>query len=380
MTECKDSEQGLGKRIDDESAHDAHDAPTLTSTPNSDVPVFTVPNEEGYFPTGFADKTLVSCDSVRLHQTHPRYARREQDNINFPLLAEGELSFSDPSPGTPSEVVLIGRCDDTIFYLTRYDATVRISRNVFTLLLPRDCLRVRLPDDVSEDVSTRTEALLTERTRFSDRFRVGEMSGDVPEGRVAQSVYAFSTWMAEGIVSNSEKMSRGIETFVETKRGEIDQEQRQQDHEKGVGPNTRKAAAVMRKTAEITNSAVGGATEALTKTVGESLGVAYRNVRERRLKAFVATTVAAFLEVHGALSEGYEIMLAATTNQTTGYVEDRYGREAGDLFRDTVGTIFDFDGAVLSVRRVLDVREVITVAADAARATGTDALKGGKSS
>jgi len=62
--------------------------------------------------------------------------------VKFPLLAKGRFALLDPSPGTPSDVALIGNCGDTIFYVMNDDATIKVSRNAYNLLLPKDCIRI----------------------------------------------------------------------------------------------------------------------------------------------------------------------------------------------------------------------------------------------
>jgi len=357
-----------------EAGYDTHATPTLSQTPIDAVPVYTIPNESGYFPTAFLNHELVSTGTpVHLYQIHPKYARQQHtssEEITFPMIAEGTLTLSDPAPGTPSTIALIGRCENTIFNVRTSDATVKVSSNAYNLLLPQDCIRVQLPDDTADDVLLRIEGLLASRTKFSDRsaLSVGKARDLVPKGRVSQSVYKMSVLLAGGIVSVSESGSRRIATYGETKRGSITETE-----EVAVSGAALGAASTVKKVAKVTNRVVGKIGSVLSKSIGGALAttisVSDKDGRtKRRGKRYLTASAIAFSEVADAVGEGYDRLSSATKDEATAFVAAKYGDDAGDFCRQTVGAAVNFGEAALAVRRVLDVKTVIKESAKVAAA------------
>lgn len=336
----------------------SHKTPTLSSVPNDTIPVYKVPNESGYFPTGNKDKVLVSFGAVQLYQIHPKYARRTHE-VDFPLLAEGAFSLSDPAPGTPSEVAIVADCDGITFFVLKDDATIKVSKRVFTILLPEDCIRIQFPDDTADDALNLFEALLAARTKFKERFIPGENSELVPKGRMAQPMYNFSVWLANGIVTVSEKGSDRIESYSKEKQAKITETK-----DVNISEITVKAALTAKKAAKTTNKVVGKISDKVSKTIGGAFATTLQ-VREgdskgkRRGKRYVVASALAFSEVAGALEEGYDKLIGTTKDEATAFVAAKYGFEASQLVRHTVGTAVHFGKAALIARRVLNVKEVL---------------------
>jgi len=364
----------------------AHETPNLSQIPIDAVPVYIIPKENGYFPTGYVNNELVSTagsSPVQLYQIHPSYARHDgngstEGEVNFPLIAEGNLVLLDPSPGTPSDVALIGNCGDTVFYVMNDDATVKVSRNTYNLLLPKDCIRIQFAEDVADELLLHVEGLLAARTKFVDKSTEsgttaggGERGADrhlVPKGRVSQSVYSLSVLMASGIVSVSKKGSEKIRAYGESKRSGVTETK-----ETEIGAGALATASAARKAAGATNKIVGKIGTRISKSIGGALATTIHvtendSKTKRRGKRYLTASALAFSEVSDAVGEGYDELSVATKNEAAEFIAAKYGREAGDFCRQTVGAAVNFGKAALTVRRILDLKCVIKEGAKVAAA------------
>jgi len=257
------------------------------------------------------------------------------------------------------------------------DATIKVSQRAFNLLLPEDCIRVQISDDISDDKLLHIEGLFAARTKFSDKSTVdntiaptgiGENRDLVPKGRVSQSMYTMSVLMASGIVSISDKGSKKIENFGEKKRSNITEMK-----EAKVSATTLSAASTAKSAAKGANKFVGMISTKLSKSIGGALASKI-NVNEkdskntRRGKRYLKASSLAFSEVADAVGEGYDTLSSVTKDEATAFVAAKYGREAGELCRQTVGAAVHFGKAVLTARRILDVKSVIKESAKVAAA------------
>lgn len=200
-----------------------HGQLTLNTTQDN-IPVLTISNEKGFFPTSSASAAVYakanananSCyetptplhslitnaklyQIVATSQDKNEYRRKAKitqdmkhknggiptgtdnnDNTNntdrdLPLLGEGTFTLYDPVDGTPEEVVFIANCGNIQFYLMKDDVTIKISSSEYVFMMPNDCLILSFNDDNENTKLTSTQrnlpsikALLAARTKFHD--------------------------------------------------------------------------------------------------------------------------------------------------------------------------------------------------------------------
>ena len=85
-------------------------------------------------------------------------------------------------------------------------------------------------------------------------------------------------------------------------------------------------------------------------------------------KKVVLTSALAMSEIVDGASEGLDILSNAAKKESIAYISDKYGKDAGELARNTFGATYYFGKATLSARRVLDVKKML-------EASATEAVK-----
>ena len=328
---------------------------TLASTIGQ-VPVFTIPGEEGYFPTGRKDEYLVRCETTRIYQFVPIGGTIDTTSGN--LLAEGPLTLRDPSPGTPEEVVLIGECEGIIFYLKKDDATVKLSNDDFVLFLPDECIGINLGSKEKEEIKLHVEGLLAYRTTFSeDLKKEDEFAG--ASDKHFQTMVLMSQWLAEQIVKGSEYGASKIEKFGKHKRSKI-----KETKEVKISSTTMKTAKVTKKVAKGTNKVVTKVSDSITGVMGSAISNAVTpkstdSKTKEKGRALLLATTKSVCEVLDGIGEGCSKLSTSMKKEGTAYVEAKYGKEAGELARNTAGATIHFTKAVLVTRRVINPKWVL---------------------
>merc|ERR1712038_2056706 len=321
-----------------------------------EVPVFTIPGEEGYFPTGTKDEYLVRCASTKIYQFVP--IGGTIDTKSGKLLAEGPLTLRDPSPGTPEEVVLIGECEGIIFYLKKDDATVKLSNDDFVLFLPDECIGVNLGSKEEEIVKLHVEGLLAYRTTFCEDLKKEDEFADASDKQF-QTMVLMSQWLAEQIVRGSEYSAKKIEKYGEHKRSQITETK-----EVKVSSTTMKAAKVTKKVAKGTNKVVNKVSDSISGVIGSAISNAVTpkstdSKRKEKGRSLLLATTKSVVEVLDGISEGCSNLSASMKQESTAYVEAKYGKEAGELARHTAGATINFGEAVLVTQRVINPKSVL---------------------
>jgi len=152
------------------------------------------------------------------------------------------------------------------------------------------------------------EGLLAARTKFVDKsidsteaappsVGIGANRDLVPKGRLSQSVYSLSVFMARGIVAVSDKGSKHIEAYGETKRASITETK-----ETKINTTTLNAASTAKKVAKFTNKVVGKISVKLSKSIGGALATTIHitdkdSKTKRRGKRYLTASALVFYEV-----------------------------------------------------------------------------------
>ena len=354
MTEKKEEEDNKERMTDRTPSIRAPPEQPIASTIGQ-VPVYTIPGEEGYFPTGRKDEYLVrSSTSTRIYHFDP--VGGSIDTASGKLMAEGPLTLRDPSPGIPEEVVLIGECGEILFYLRKDDATVKLSNDDFIFFLPDDeCIGINLNSKENEKVKLHVEGLLAYRTMFSEDLKKEEEFAD----KKTSTMVLMSQWLADKIVKSSEYGAEKIEWYGKHKRSQITETK-----EKKISSSTMKTAKVTKKVAKNTNKVVTKVSDSISGVIGSAISnavtpkVTDSKTKERGRSLLYATTTSV-CEVLNGISEGTGILGTSMKQESTAYVEAKYGTEAGELARHTAGATVHFTKAVLVSRRIISPKSIM---------------------
>ena len=358
----------LGKAFS--GGYPSHDTPVHSpgdhSSASSLVPShYAIPNERGYFPapsSSSSSSELVAVSPCTLYQIHPRYGG---EKLERPV-ASGPLSLREPDAGTDASVVLIGICDGIAFYITSDDATARTSDTEMLLMLPRDCLVLDLAGAGHTDV-LRVEGLLAARTKFHDQ-REGQKSTRYPEAlpddAVSRAMFRTSQAMARMLVSGSRMASKSIDKYGEKKKEAIKMEDRK---EMKVGSTSIKASKVTRTVSKKTHTAAvlvsDKISDVMAKKLVEAVTVKKGDTEsQRKARTLLLASTLAYGEISSGAAEGYETMVRAAKDQAVAFVATKYGKDAGQLARNTAGATANFGRAALTARRIVDVKKVAKVA------------------
>jgi len=364
------------------SGYDCHVSPVLDD--GGAVTVFRIPSEEGYFPTGYcAAPPLVCLKSATLYQTHPRFVSKgatvsaemvtDSDGGLMKEIACGEFVVRDPSPGTATEVSLVGSCDGISFYLTSDDEAVRLSENEFVLMLPNDCVLVDLSSkNALPDVILHLEGLLAARTNFRDasgETKLGEPELDravlVPDDRLSRAIFKTSKWVGKAAEKAGKAGSRQIDRYGEKKVASI-----QNTEEKKIGKNTLRLAKGTKFVAKKTNLVADTVSDKVSGAAGKAVAKhiksknANSNQKEeskkaKKAKQILLTTILAYGEISDGVGEGYNHMSRAAKGQANTFIAKKYGQDAAQLARHTAGATANFGRAALTGRRIINVKNIV---------------------
>lgn len=351
----------------------SHGTPVLYHTPIDSVPVYTIQNEQGFFPTGSSQESLISNLNVKLYQMHPNCSSTSLPNnleSSESILAEGILKLSDPAPGIPSEVVLIGECDGILFYIMKDDVVLKLSSRIYTLLLPEDCISISLPEDASDEAVLYMEGIFAARAKFVDKS--DQISADtegntlqednedlVPDDKISKSMYKFSLIMAKQIDKASQAGANYITKYGEQKRSNVTE-----STEMKVSSTSLYATRILKKAGKITHKTVDKVGNSVTNTIGGKMAkflvIKESDGKIKRInKRFWMTSGLVFSNISNSAAEGYLLLLSATRDEAVEYVTAKYGHDASELARQTFGATIHFGKAALSARRILNVKEIM---------------------
>jgi hypothetical protein len=348
-----------------------HATPVLKTT-EDDVPVMAIPDEKGYFPVASLEsRTLSLGPNTKIHQLLKKsheYRRRSTQHTEGTLLCCGTMLISDPVDGTPDAVMIVGTCDETCFYVTNDDATVKVSPTEFVVLLPEDCLSINFDSEfTSDDEILLFEGTLAARTKFHDDSEgVAEATmrrSLVPDGKMSQSVYTSAVWMADQLVTASHHGSQYISSMGERQRQSTERAEKPIK----VSAAARNSAKAIRGVAKASYKIVSAVTDTVSNVVGGAIAKTLVPPPDRdgkpgksdsALKSSLLTATLAFSEVSEGVDLGYEKMVRSAKDEATSFVAHKYGHEAAELARHTTGATANFGRAALTARRIISVKTI----------------------
>lgn len=304
---------------------------------------YSIPNEKGYFPAGSISDPLVSIENATLYQMHPCHHRDEEKRNDYEPLASGTLTLQDPSAGTADEVALVGRCNDTLFYIMNEDATMKTSEYEFILLFPEFCTVMDLAGCSSNADILQVESLLAARTKFHDESQQSSTKettlypANLPDDMCSRALFRASTKVARLAVSAGEYGSSKIDAYGEKKKESI-----VQSKEVKVGKASVMIASGVRtvseKTYNLTEKVSGKISDVLGGKVGRAVAKKESDTAiKRKARSLLLASSICFAEVGSGASESYEVMVKSAQSQATSFVAKKYGKEAAELARHTAG-------------------------------------------
>lgn len=72
------------------------------------------------------------------------------------------------------------------------------------------------------------------------------------------------------------------------------------------------------------------------------------------------SSLLSYNELSDSLAEGYMLVLGSTKEQSQGYVEKKYGKNAKQVVGDSTAAVINVGHAALVTRRVISVKKVLT--------------------
>jgi hypothetical protein len=388
-----------------------HEPPILSQTLDH-VPVYTVPSENGYFPTGYKDEILVACPSCQFYQLQ-NIENQSSESAELPtLLSQGILSLRDPAPGTPDEVVLIGECDGVIFYVTEEDITLTLSQTELTLIcVPSlDCLYISLPAATEEHILLHIQGLFVARTNMYDAGKIlheeqiqlirrdsctlrdtanltemnahkGSYDDMIPNDKIQQAIYQSSVWIAKQILLLSEAGAKHVEDHggrlrysmqpsldsitsdAETFLTEEGYEIHYGDYNMNIHPKAVQRASYIRAFSKNIYNLAEQVSDSVSGIVGGIIGSAIAEKPSdgktvRYARQLLHTSVLSYGEIWEGVDKSVDVLTRATKREATACVAARYGDDAAHLCRHTLGATVNFCKTYLTVRRVLNVKRV----------------------
>jgi hypothetical protein len=348
---------------------------------------YTIPNESGYFPAGSEDPSalLISVDHVTLFQIIPNDTVGKEGGVNADNnddgpLASGTLTLRDPDAGTADDVVLVGQCGDVLFYIMADDATKKVSKFEFVLLLPKDCIIIDMTECGQENV-LRVEALLAARTKFYDATLEGVVEptnlstssggiiypAELPNDNVSKSMFWAASQVSQMVVVAGKLGASKIDTYGEKRKGEIKDEEKTNVQ---VGDAAIGAAKATRRGSEMVLNVTKSVTGAMSDILGGGIGRAAAikdddSALKKKARALLLASTISYGEISNGASECYELVVKSAKSQTTAFVAEKYGASAAELCRHTTGAVANFGSAALTARRVVNPKKIVKSAAKA---------------
>jgi len=353
-------------------------------SPSSSSPAhYRIPDEPGYFPAGSDDAGAIGIEIEKatlyprgptLYRIHPPSTETKDDGDNGDKsgkdddkgddpLASGTLTLRDPDAGTADDVVLVGRCDETLFYVMGDDAVTKVSATEFLLMLPEDCILMDLTGCADEEI-LKVEGLFAARTKFHDETAstadsTKEYPDELPDDAVSKALFRASVKVAQLTVSMGEMGASKIEAYGEKKKESVTETK---DVKVGktsiaIAKGTRAAAE---KTHEVAETISGKISDVLGGKVGRAAAMKEgEGSTKKKARSLLMASTIAYGEVGRGASEGYELMVQSAQQQATSFVAKKYGMEAAELVRHTAGAAANFGRAALTARRVVNVKKVV---------------------
>jgi len=407
-----------------------HGTPILSET-GDHVPVYTVQNENGFFPTGNKDVVLLAdcpLHNCQIYQL-PNVATITPDaqTVTPPptLLAQGSLLLRDPAPGTPKEVALVGECNGLVFYVTHDDVTLTLTpTEVVLICIPSmDCLYISLSAETEERCLTQVKDLFSTRTNMyhddggrttivdkqieSIRRRIGNTSlrhvditnkneeddddddiqHIVSDDNLHQSIFQSSKWIKKQIVHLSEIGARQVEghgdrlrTSLRQSSSNLSSSNSNVANDKGttsdstsvmeenknhlnIHPVAVQSASHIRDFSKTVCKAAEHVSDSLSTFVGGAIASTIvekpkDSENTRVARQLLRTSVIAYGEISDGVGEGFDILSRATKREATACVAVKYGDDAAELTRHTLGATNNFVKTALTCRRILNVKKV----------------------
>jgi len=396
-----------------------HETPILSKTGNQ-VPVYILPNEDGFFPTG--DKTVVllgpiepKCHIYQLPNVSLS-ANEQGESMAWTLLSKGSLELRNPAPGSPKEVALVGECDGLVFYIMQDDVTLTLSpRELVLICVPSmDCLYISLASETSEKILVQMQSIFSSRTNLyrgeggttvvdrhiesirrslnnstvrpetmaKNKYQDGKEEDDdlkhvIPEDNVHQSIYQSSKWIKKQIVHLSEMGARQVEGHGDRLRSSLrkssssnvsssaDSSSVTEENKNviNIHPMAVQSASQIRKFSKTARKTAEQVSDSISNMVGSAIASTIVEKPKdtestRAARQLLRTSVIAYGEISDGVGEGFDILSRATKREATACVAVKYGDEAADLTRHTLGATNNFVKTALTCRRILDVKKV----------------------
>lgn len=345
---------------------------------------YTIPNEVGYFPAGSEEAVslLAEINNVTLYQI----IHKNGEKVDGPL-ASGSLTLRDPDAGTADDVVLVGQCGDALFYILSDDATKKVSKFEFILLLPEDCIVVDMTECGKENV-LRVEALLAARTKFHDATAALEgvkpatssivvYPEELPNDNVSKSMFWAASQVSQMVVVAGKMGASKIDLYGEKKKGEIKEEEKRDvkvdESIIGVAKVTRRGSEMA---LDVTKSVTGAISDFLGGGIGRAAAIKKDDSElKKKARALLLASTLSYGELSNGASECYETVVKSAKSQTTAFVAEKYGASAAELCRHTTGAAANFGSAALTARRVVNPKKIVK---SAAKAMIKESLNGSK--
>lgn len=385
-----------------------HGMPILSKTADQ-VPVYILPNEDGFFPTGDKNGALLGsegpkCQIYQLPNVSTS-ANTQGESTAWALLSKGLLVFRNPAPGSPKEVALVGECDGLVFYIMQDDVTLPLSpREVVLICIPSmDCLYISLSSETDEETLMNMQELLSSRTNLykgkgettivdkhiesirrsvnnSNKYQKDEdddLKHVIPEDNLHQSIYQSSKWIKNQIVYLSEISARQVEGHGDRLRSSLRKSSSSNLSGNGdssgvieenknvvnIHPMAVQSASNIRKFSKTAFKAAEHISDSISTIVGSAIASTIVEKPKdtdstRAARQLLRTSVIAYGEISDGVGEGFDILSRATKREATACVAVKYGDEAADLTRHTLGATNNFVKTALTCRRILNVKKV----------------------
>jgi len=374
-----------------------HEIPIMSQT-LTHVPVYTVPNEMGYFPTP-GDEELVTCPNCQIYQLQNMHDQTSGCAPIPTLLSKGQLTLHDPVPGTPSEVVLIGKCNGVIFYIKEDDVTLILSPSELALIcVPSlDCLYLSLPDTIEEHVQLHIQGLFAARTnlyeagdmvrkeqieliRRGENFHEGSFDDTTTDDNLRRVIYQSSVWIAQQILLLSEVGAKQVEDhgyrlrssmkpIVENVKCDAEIFTKEMDNiqrcnkKLNIKPAALQRSLHIRKFSKSICSMAEQGSDSISNFVGGLIGSSITEKPDdgttmRYARQLLRTSLLSFSEICDSVDQSVDILAGTTKREAVACVAVQYGDDAAQLCRHTLGSAVDFGKTYLTVRRVLNIKTV----------------------
>lgn len=388
----------LKEKAPGNKAQEMPDEVPVRSQTLTHVPVYTVPHEMGYFPAP-GDQELVSYPNCQFYQLQNMHDQHSTCTPTPTLLSKGQLTLHDPVPGTPSEVVLIGKCDGVIFYIKEDDVTLILSPSELALIcVPSlDCFYLSFPGTIEECLQLHIQGLFAARTNFYEAVQMihkeqielirrdeslhkESFDRTTTDENLHRVIYQSSVWIAKQILLLSEAGAKQVESHGHRLRSsmkpsldsvkcdaEVFTEEMGQIHHSNkklnINPAALQRSLHIRKFSKSICSLAEQGSDSISNFVGSLIGSSITEKPDdgttmRYARQLLRTSLLSFGEICDSVDISLDILAGTTKREATACVAVQYGDDAAQLCRHTLGSTVDFCKTYLTVRRVLNIKKV----------------------